>query len=124
MMELRGAVALVTGANRGIGAALVDALVAAGAARVYAAMRDPGARARTPVVAPIALDVTDPASVAAAAARCADVQILINNAGIAQGQPLLAASDAGAAEREMQVIYFGTLAMCRAFAPILAANGG
>src|SRR6266545_1267111 len=124
-MEPNGAVALVTGASRGIGASLVGALVAAGASRVYAAMRDPrAARAASSLVVPIALDVTDGEQVARAARECGDVQILFNNAGVASGEPLLAARDEAAAEREMRVNYFGTLRMCRAFAPILARNGG
>jgi NAD(P)-dependent dehydrogenase (short-subunit alcohol dehydrogenase family) len=123
-MKIEGAVALVTGANRGIGASIVDALLAGGASRIYAAMRTPSSAAREEKVVPIALDITDAVQVANAATLCADVQILINNAGILLGQPLLAASQADAAEREMRVNYFGTLAVCRAFAPILGRNGG
>jgi NAD(P)-dependent dehydrogenase (short-subunit alcohol dehydrogenase family) len=122
----RGCVALVTGANRGIGQAIVQALLDAGARRVYAAAR----HAPTddvdadPRLVPLTLDITSSAQIARVASRARDVQVLINNAGIVSGQPLLAAADADAAEREMQVNYFGTLAMCRAFAPVLAANGG
>ena len=122
-MDFGGRVALVTGANRGIGAAIVEALVAAGASKVYAAMRRPTGGDGGKIV-PLALDVTDPTQIAAAAHDCRDVEILVNNAAIALGQPLLAATDAGAAEREMRVNYLGTLAMSRAFAPILANNGG
>ena len=123
-MKLQGTVALVTGANRGIGAALVRALVDAGAARVYAAMRTPLARPAADVVVPIALDVTDADQVTWAAQACGDVEVLINNAGVLAAQPLVAATDADAAEREMRVNYFGTLRMVRAFAPVLARNGG
>jgi len=123
-MDINGKVALVTGANRGIGASIAAALLAAGAARVYAAARTPQAAPSTSKLVPIELDVTDRAQVERTARACGDVQILVNNAGVALGQPLLAAADPLAAEREMQVNYFGTLAMCRAFAPVLARNGG
>jgi NAD(P)-dependent dehydrogenase (short-subunit alcohol dehydrogenase family) len=124
-IQVSGSVALVTGANRGIGAALVHALLEAGAARVYAAMRRPeDATSSDPRVVPIALDITDADQVAWAAAQCGDVQILINNAGVLGAQSLLAARGADAAEREMRVNYFGTLRMCQAFAPVLAHNGG
>jgi NAD(P)-dependent dehydrogenase (short-subunit alcohol dehydrogenase family) len=122
-MNIKGVTALVTGANRGIGAAVVDALIAGGAACVYAGTRTPTPSGRAGVV-PIELDVTDEALVTAAARRCGDVHILVNNAGVLAGQPLLGTEDRGAAEREMRVNYFGMLAMCRAFAPILGRNGG
>src|SRR5262245_46263753 len=122
-----GAVALVTGANRGIGAGFVSGLLQAGALRVYAAARDPQTLApagRDARIVPIALDITDDASVWAAAARLTDVDLLVNNAGVALGARLIGASDLSAARQEMEVNYFGLLRMCRAFAPILAANGG
>ena len=123
-----GAVALVTGANRGIGAAFVSGLLEGGAQRVYAAARDPQTLAalaeRDARIVPIALDITDDASVQAAAARLTDVDLLINNAGVALGARLIGAADLSAARQEMEVNYFGLLRMCRAFAPILAANGG
>jgi NAD(P)-dependent dehydrogenase (short-subunit alcohol dehydrogenase family) len=122
-MEVAGAVVLVTGANRGIGRALARALLAAGAAKVYAAARDP-ARVTDPGLVPIRLDVTRREEVAAAAAACGDVTILVNNAGVARFEPLLEAADMAAAREEMETNYFGTLAMCRAFAPVLARNGG
>ena len=122
-MKIEGAVALVTGSNRGIGAAIVEALLTAGVSRVYAAARTSSGAVRDRVM-PITLDVTDAVQVANAGRRCADVQILINNAGVLTGEPLVRAKDPGAAEQEMRVNYFGTLAMCRAFAPILGRNGG
>jgi NAD(P)-dependent dehydrogenase (short-subunit alcohol dehydrogenase family) len=125
---IEGAVALVTGANRGLGRAFVDALLDRGAARVYAASRG-GAALRgvepdDPRVVPVELDVTDPALVAAAAERCTDVTLLIDNAGIMTVRPLIGSVDDDAARDEMEVNYFGTLRMCRAFAPILGRNGG
>jgi NAD(P)-dependent dehydrogenase (short-subunit alcohol dehydrogenase family) len=125
-MEIEGRVALVTGANRGIGAAIATALIADGAKRVYAGMRHPpdGLAERSTRILPIELDITNAAHVARAAVVCADTEILVNNAGIALIQPLIAAPDPLAAEQEMRVNYFGLLAMCRAFAPVLAGNGG
>src|SRR5947207_12675153 len=81
VMNLSGSVALVTGANRGLGARLVTELLGAGAAKVYATARTPSASADDPRVQPLKLDVTDPASVAAATAAAPDVTVLVNNAG-------------------------------------------
>lgn len=120
---IAGAVALVTGAGGGIGAWLVTELLRRGAARVYAAGRRAPAVAH-PRVVPLALDITRPDEVAAAARAAEDVMLLVNNAGINHNQRLLAAADPDAARAEMETNYFGTLAMCRAFAPVLAANGG
>src|SRR6266498_2917223 len=126
--SLKGAVALVTGANRGIGAAFVSGLLEAGAQRVYAAARDPQALTALAQsdarVVPIAFDITDDVSVQEAAARLVDVDLVVNNAGVLLGARLIAAADLSAARQEMEVNYFGLLRMCRAFAPILAANGG
>jgi NAD(P)-dependent dehydrogenase (short-subunit alcohol dehydrogenase family) len=122
-MKLENSVALVTGSNRGIGQAVVEALLRAGAAKVYAAQRTP-LPTRDARVVPIRIDVTDLDSIQEAAAESGDVQILINNAGILLGQPLVGAVDPQAADQEMQTNFFGTLHMCRAFAPILKQNGG
>ena len=125
---LQGTVALVSGANRGIGTAFVSGLLAAGAKRVYAAARDPqtlAALAHSDArVISLALDITDDTSVQAAAARLIDVDLVVNNAGVLVGGRLLAAADLAAARQEMEVNYFGLLRMSRAFAPVLAANGG
>jgi NAD(P)-dependent dehydrogenase (short-subunit alcohol dehydrogenase family) len=75
-------------------------------------------------VSPVALDITDPVSVAQAASQCADVSLLVNNAGAMTQSPLIGAASMDGARLEMETNYFGTLAMCRAFAPVLAANGG
>ena len=128
-MDIGQSVALVTGANRGIGEAFVEALLDAGAARVYAAARNVEALedlvAKDPErIVPLALDITDEAQVKAAAERASDVNLLVNNAGTAQFVGFLAAPDLDAARLDMETNYFGTLAMFRAFAPVLKANGG
>lgn len=121
-MRINGSVALVTGANRGIGRHFAEQLIRRGAAKVYAAARDP-ARIDLPGVRPLALDITDPRSVAAAAAAAADVTLLINNAGISTYRNLVT-GDLETIRLEMETHFFGTLRMVRAFAPILAAGGG
>jgi NAD(P)-dependent dehydrogenase (short-subunit alcohol dehydrogenase family) len=122
IMDINGSVALVTGANRGIGMAFTEALLAHGAAKVYAGVRDPKAGLASGLT-PLRLDVTDEEQVAAAARAADDVSIVINNAGVTGGPSLLEGSLDGA-RREMEVNYFGTWAVSRAFAPVLAANGG
>ena len=122
-MNLRDAVVFVTGANRGIGAAFVREAIARGARKVYAAARDAAAPVEAGAV-PVPLDVTDEASVAAAAARCGDVTLLVNNAGIALFGGFLADNAVAEARQQLDVNFFGPLATTRAFAPVLANNGG
>jgi NAD(P)-dependent dehydrogenase (short-subunit alcohol dehydrogenase family) len=121
-MKIDGSVALVTGANRGIGKVIADELLARGAAKVYAGVRDVASVSDSRLV-PVALDVTDPAQVAAVAERLTDVQIVINNAGIGGGSTPLS-SDLDRARAELEVNYLGLVSMTQAFAPVLAANGG
>ena len=123
-MMIGGSTALVTGANRGLGKALVRALLEAGCAKVYAGARNIEGVAPDRVVQPLQLDITNMDQVAAAAARCGDVDILINNAGVAGFTPVLAAPTMDNARLEIETNYLGTLAMCRAFAPALERNGG
>jgi NAD(P)-dependent dehydrogenase (short-subunit alcohol dehydrogenase family) len=123
-MMIGGSTALVTGANRGLGKALVRALLAAGCAKVYAGARNIAGAVPEGVVQPFQLDITSAEQVAAAATQCQDVDILINNAGVAAFTPALAAPTMDNARLEMETNYLGTLAMCRAFAPILKQNGG
>lgn len=122
-MEITGAVALVTGANRGLGAALCAALLEAGASKVYAAARELSSVSMQGVEA-IRLDITSAADVAAAADACGDVTLLINNAGIGTGVGAFAADSIEMLQREFDTNVFGPLAVTRAFAPILGANGG
>jgi NAD(P)-dependent dehydrogenase (short-subunit alcohol dehydrogenase family) len=120
-MRIDGSVALVTGANRGLGAALTDALFERGAAKVYAAVRRPET-ITDPRVVPIRLDLTDPASILDAARLASDVTLVINNAGISTHTPILGAEEG--LRLELEVNYLGPVAVARSFAPALAANGG
>lgn len=147
-MTISGATALVTGANRGIGAEFVRQLRERGARRIYAATRTPSEPARHDVrarhdvcaedeerahsshptreeteVTPLLLDVTNPQHIERAAATAGDVDLLINNAGIASGENLVG-GDMNAIRHEVEVNLFGPLAISRAFAPVLAAQGG
>jgi NAD(P)-dependent dehydrogenase (short-subunit alcohol dehydrogenase family) len=122
-MNLQDSVALVTGANRGLGRAFAQGLRAAGARKVYAAARDLSS-IDLPGVVPIALDVTDDSAVRAAARDCGDVTLLVNNAGIARRSPFLGDGAADALREMLDTNFFGMLATSRAFAPILQANGG
>jgi NAD(P)-dependent dehydrogenase (short-subunit alcohol dehydrogenase family) len=123
-MELKGSVALVTGANRGVGREIATALLDAGAEKVYAGVRDPASVA-DPRLVPVHLDVTDPASVRAAAAWLTDVSLVVNNAGVAHlSTGMLQSDDLDGARADLEVNYLGQLTVARAFAPVLAANGG
>lgn len=125
LMEIGNCIALVTGANRGLGKSYTEALLAAGAAKIYAGARDPASvLVNDARVVPIKLDVTDAGDVAAAAAQCQDVTLLINNAGIMLGKSMLAEGSDAALRAEMEVNVFGVLRMVRAFAPVLKKNGG
>ncbi len=122
-MKIQNAVAFVTGANRGLGLAFTQALVAAGARKVYAAARDPASVKQAGVV-PVRLDVTNAAEVAAAAGELGDVTLVINNAGIIRGSGFLGEKGVDAVRAELETNFFGPVHVSRAFAPILARNGG
>ncbi|MFD0783977.1 SDR family oxidoreductase [Micromonospora azadirachtae] len=121
-MKINGSVALVTGANRGIGRHFAQQLLDRGAAKVYATARNPQ-RIDVPGVEVVRLDITDPEQVAAAAAIASDVTLLINNAGVATWTNLVK-GDLANIRLEMDTHFYGTLNMLRAFAPVLAGNGG
>ncbi|MCW3059794.1 MAG: Short-chain dehydrogenase [Capsulimonas sp.] len=128
-MDISGSVALVTGAPGGIGRAFVSELLKRGAAKVYIAARDAASLSDLMAggderLVPLTLDVTDLAQVEAAVAAAPDVTFLINNAGFAAFEGAISAPDLSSARREMDVNYFGALALTRAFSPILAASGG
>jgi NAD(P)-dependent dehydrogenase (short-subunit alcohol dehydrogenase family) len=122
-MKIANSVALVTGANRGIGLAFTRALLARGARKVYAAARDP-ATITLPGVQAIRLDVTNPGQVAEAAARAGDVTLVINNAGVGHAGGFLAADSDEVTRRMFETNFYGVLNVSRAFAPALAGNGG
>jgi NAD(P)-dependent dehydrogenase (short-subunit alcohol dehydrogenase family) len=122
-MRIAGSVALVTGADRGLGQVYARELVSRSAAKVYGAARRPDA-VTEPGVTPVALDITDPDRVREVAAGCSDVALLVNNAGVMKAGTFTGPPDLDNARLEMETNYFGTLSMCRAFAPVLAANGG
>jgi len=122
-MQVENAVALVTGANRGLGLAFARALLERGARKVYAAAREPSS-VRLPGVVPVRLDVTRPEQLEALVREAGDVSLLVNNAGILKGTSLLGADAISAARAELETNYLGPLATSGAFAPVLARNGG
>jgi NAD(P)-dependent dehydrogenase (short-subunit alcohol dehydrogenase family) len=122
-MKIENAVALVTGANRGIGLAFARELLARGARKVYAGSRDPVSITQAGVQA-LRLDVNKPEDVAAAAALASDVTLVINNAGIAQPGGFLAADSEDVARRIFETNFFAVLRVSKAFAPVLKTNGG
>lgn len=123
IVDVAGSVALVTGANRGLGAAFCRALLDQGASKVYAGARDPDTIQAAGVI-PVRLDITSPADVAAASAQCSDITLLVNNAGILTGTSVLADDVLEGGRREFETNVFGTLSMSSAFAPVLGVNGG
>ncbi|GAB2578254.1 SDR family oxidoreductase [Microlunatus antarcticus] len=122
MTNLQGATVLVTGANGGLGAEFVHQALTRGAVKVYATARTPRTWDDARVV-PLALDVTDAASVAAAAEAAWDTTVVVNNAGIS-GTSSLLDSDVTDVEHVFATNVFGALRVAKAFAPVLARNGG
>jgi NAD(P)-dependent dehydrogenase (short-subunit alcohol dehydrogenase family) len=127
-MRIEGSHVLVTGANRGLGKALVNAFVQRGAARVYAAGRNRRALNETfetsPSVVTVEMDVTDDISVAQAARLRADTTIVVNNAGVVTHARLIGSTSLAEARLEMDTNFWGMLRVCRAFAPVLRRHGG
>jgi NAD(P)-dependent dehydrogenase (short-subunit alcohol dehydrogenase family) len=118
-MKIEGSVALVTGANRGLGEAIVLALLQAGAAKVYAAARDVRKLAfADPRVVPVTLDATKREQIAAAAEQARDVTLLINNAGVLTSYDVLTASRADL-DADFGTNVHGTLDVIKAFVPVL-----
>jgi NAD(P)-dependent dehydrogenase (short-subunit alcohol dehydrogenase family) len=127
--DVEGKVALVTGANRGIGEAIVTAVLQHGAARVYAAVRDPDSaapllRAHGARVVPVVLDLLDPETIAEAARMAADVQIVVNSAGIFHRATPFAADAIESLQRQIETNVFGLMRIANAFSPVLETNGG
>src|SRR2546429_2483936 len=124
--RIEGAVALVTGANRGIGRALTEALLTRGVRKVYATARNPEAlRAlRDERLVSLRLDVTDVDQIRAAGEAASDVELVFNNAGVALARGIADSTVLDQARREMEVNYFGPLQLLHRLAPTLARNGG
>ena len=127
---IQGKVVLITGANRGIGKALVEAFVEQGAAKVYAAVRTLSTaqplvdKYSNGVVVPLSMDLSKPDSIVSACKEATDVEIAINNAGILSYTEPLANDAVAQLQQEMQVNVYGFLHVAQAFAPILKTNGG
>lgn len=122
-MKIEGSIALVTGANRGLGAEYVRQLLDRGASKVYAGARDIES-ITNPGVVPISLDVTSAKDIAAAVKECSDITMLINNAGIALRSSILDDNSLENAKSEFETNVWGPFNLSKAFAPVLAKNGG
>lgn len=125
----QGKTVLVTGANRGIGLSIAKALLDAGAAKLYAAVRNPASTqplvdAYGDRVVPIALDLSKPETIAAAAQAAGDVQIVINNGGILRKADPLSPDAIENMQQEIDTNVYGLIRVAQAFAPILKRSGG
>src|SRR5262249_43812902 len=127
--SVKDKVALVTGANRGIGKSIVETLLKNGAKKVYAAVRNPDSaadlvRKSGGRVVAVELDLAKPATITAAAKTAKDVQLGVSNAGVLKAASPLDTGAIAALQFEIDVNVFGLIHMAQAFAPVLAANGG
>jgi NAD(P)-dependent dehydrogenase (short-subunit alcohol dehydrogenase family) len=122
MVNVNGSTVVVTGGQRGLGKAIVEELLRRGAAKVYATARAPQP-SENPRVVSVELDVTEPDSVVALAATAADANVVVNNAGVL-GARVLLSSDIEEVRAVFETNFFGALRVAKAFAPVLAGNGG
>jgi len=128
-LQVESSIALVTGANRGIGKAILEALLAAGASKVYAAVRtlasaDPLVEAHGDKVVPVLIDLQKPDTITAAAKKASDVELIVNNAGVLKESQPLADDAVETLKYEMEINVYGLMRMAQAFAPVLKTNGG
>jgi NAD(P)-dependent dehydrogenase (short-subunit alcohol dehydrogenase family) len=129
MYSVKDRIVLVTGANRGIGKSIVEEFLRAGARKIYAAARNPESldvltAAHGDRIVPLRIDLNDPNSITAAAQKATDVEIVINNAGMANVANPLVSNAVAALQEEMEVNVYGLMRMAQAFAPVLKKNGG
>lgn len=128
-IDVKGKIILITGANRGIGKAIAEAMIARGAGKIYAAVRNPDSAAALvdthgDKVVPLDFDLADEDSIRQAAARASDVDIVVNSAGVFRATDPLADTAIEAIQFEIDRNVYGLMRTAQAFAPVLKTNGG